>query len=137
MAVHFELLIDLTPYTSLPQVGWGYIADTGQFNYGQLSVVPSIKITKLAFRDRFTSTEKARILGFGLTNYNSSNPTIQSYALSVLSLLMDQMSATYNDLSLSELATGLDNLIALGLLDSSRKTVILNTPPTYAELYKG
>lgn len=137
MAHEFEAMVDCSNYAVQPQIGWDYDSTTDQFNYGQLNSRPSIKLTKLAFRSRFTTEEKGRITGFAFGNLTNANATIAGYAASVLASLNDQRDATFIDLCRPDLVSGLTSLVALGLISSGRVTAILTTPPTFDETYRG
>jgi hypothetical protein len=130
----FEILIDVTSYTHQPQIDWAF--DGLNFNYGQLSAVPSVKLTKIAFRRRFTLQEKGTIISFGLNNISNANPTIASYAAMVMATLDDQRDAKAIDIAGTDAISGIGNLVSIGLLSSERASQILNTPPTYDELYR-
>lgn len=129
MAHEFDLMIDVQNYTSIPQIGWEYIPELDKFNYGQLNSIPSVKITKLSFRNRFTDSEKAAIKAASL------QPNNLGYLLSTR--MDDQRDATYIDLCRPDTIAGLQAFVSLGFIMQSRMDIILNTPPTYEEIYKG
>ena len=77
---------------------------------------PDMRVTKLAFRNRFTFDEKVAI-------EDAAKVDTQ-----VKVLLDDQKSATYIDLGRADTAAGLDLLVAKGLLTQQRRDEILNAP---------
>lgn len=85
------------------------------------SAYPDTAVTKAAFRNRFTFSERV-----GIKTAEASAPMLQVLA-------DDQAQATYIDLSDPNAAAGLDLLIAFGLLTSERKTEILTAPIDEAE----
>lgn len=134
---YFDLMVDVSNYTAIPAIGWDYIQSQDKFNYGQLSSIPSVKITKLAFESRLTPLEEGGIIGFALNNFSNSNAQIKNAACQVFALLRRQANATYVDLNRADTVSGVSSLVTLGLLTSQRVTEILTTPPTYEEIYKG
>lgn len=127
MAHEFDLMVDVANYTMMPQIGWTLVGD--QFNYGQLNAVPSVKITKLSFRGRFTAAERAGLEGFAAQ--------ANQYAYALRASMNDQRDATYIDLARADTIAGVNGLATLGVIAPARVNVILNTPPTYEETYKG
>lgn len=82
------------------------------------------KITRLAMRDRFTDDEKRIIYETAKQNVD-----IQIY-------LDDINSATYIDLSRTDVIGGVTQLEQYGLLGTGRADEILTTPVTEVEQYK-
>jgi len=87
------------------------------------------KMTKYAFRTRFTSTEKAAI------EYASFQNTLE--AAHLRASLADQRDAEHIDLARSETIDGLHDLESVGLIGEGRADTILNTPLTEKEVYRG
>ena len=83
---------------------------------------PDSKITRLAFRNRFTFAEKVAI------------ETAAKTDVEVKVLLDDQSAATFIDLSRSDTIGGLDLLASKTLITLARKDEILNNPITQEEL---
>lgn len=139
-APFFDVLIDTTGYTAVPDIGWVFDGGT-TFNYGQLSAVPSVKITKLAFESRLLPTEEGTILGFALANimayYTTPTNPLFVAACQVLVLLRRQANATYVDLYRADTQLGVGAMVSLNLISSARATAILTTPPALTELYQG
>ena len=138
-AYQFEALIDTTGFSSLPGIGWEWTG--ASFSYGQLDSVPSVKLTKLAFESRLTTAEEGSIIGFALANFMTyyTTPTHPLFlaACQVFAMLRRQSNATYVDISRADTIQGVGALVSLGLITSARASLILNTPPTHDESYKG
>ncbi len=79
--------------------------------------------------ERFTETEIAGIEAFAAQS--------NAYAYALRGAMRKQSVAAYIDLSLPQTIAGINNLVALGLLTSERANIILNTPVTSLEKYKG
>lgn len=119
IAPFFEAVIDVTDLSPQPQIGWAF---DGQSIAGT-SV--SVKITKLAMRQRFTIPELISIL-----SYINSNPA------SLVAVLMQNLSvATFVDLARADTRDGIMYLVSIGMLTPERASIILNTVPTQYELY--
>lgn len=117
----FEQIIDVSQMTPQPQIGWAFDG----VNITGSSV--SLKITKLAMRQRFTTAEM-----LGVMTYVNANPA------SVVAMLMGNLQvATYVDLSRSDTQAGIEYLVSVSLLTQLRATAILTTVPTPYELYTG
>lgn len=123
---HYQSIIDVTSYNPTPSVGMVCV-DGVNFTGGTAST--NWKITKLAFRERFTSAELVGIIAAS-SQANTIGYTIQM-------MLQNQMIATYIDLSRSDTAAGVGALVSMGLITSDRANTILTTIPTIAELYQG
>lgn len=85
------------------------------------SIYPETAITRAAFRNRFTFTERVAI-----KTAEATTPMLQVLA-------DDQAQATYIDLADPNAAAGLDLLIAFGLLTPERKLEMLNAPVLTSE----
>ena len=85
-------------------------------------------ITKLAFRGRFTATEKA-----GIT-YAAKQNTPQAAGLQAY--LDDVQAATFVDLKRPDTRAGVQALESYGLLAAGRAAAILDTPPVNEEVYR-
>jgi len=119
-AQNAQACIDITSTLPQPQVGWIFTGSTLVSN----GVVGTL-ITKLAFRERFTTSE---LLGV----YTA----IPTYPL--LQIMIDnQAVSTFIDLSRSDTISGVDYLVSIGLLTLTRATTILTTPPSAMEIYQG
>lgn len=87
------------------------------------------RITKLAFRSRFTSTERAAI------TYAAKQATPQGAA--VQSYLDDTQAATFIDLSRPETRAGVQALEAAGLIAAGRAAQILDAEIQPLEVFNG
>jgi hypothetical protein len=114
-----QFVLSLDGILPLPQSGW--LFNGKDFS----SPTMSSKISKLALRQRFTFTELVTIKTASASN-------------AMVGVLLDNLSvATYIDLSLPTLQQGIGLLVQLGLLTQDRATIILTTPATHSEIYKG
>lgn len=87
------------------------------------------KITRLAFLNRFTDTEA---ITFDLA---SQGATVQ--AAGMRRYMTKVNAAEFIDLQRADTRAGVQALEAAGLLAAGRAAVILDTPPTDEELYRG
>lgn len=85
------------------------------------------RITKLAFRNRFTKAEKAGIEFAALDDPTASIAQRQQ-AAALRADLKDQEQATYIDLDDPDTRTGVLTLEAVGLIAAGRALEILDTP---------
>ena len=83
------------------------------------------KISKLAFLNRFTTTE---LVSF----YTAVNSNVQMQILE-----KKLMAAQFIDLKRSDTILAVNVLVQLGMLTISRASEILNTEPTELEVYNG
>jgi hypothetical protein len=91
--------------------------------------VQSWHITKLAFRQRFTPDEKGNI------NLAAAANTLQGAKLKAS--LDDQQAALFIDLKRPDTRAAVQGLEAATLIGAGRAAIILDTPPTEIELYRG
>ena len=97
-----------------------------------LVVVDDFRVTKLAFRNRFTQAEKAALEFAALDDPSAATPQrMQSAALRAY--LKDVESATFIDLSRPELIAGVQALEVMSLLAEGRAMAILSAPIEPAE----
>ncbi len=95
-------------------------------------VVEDSRITKLAFRSRFTQAEKAALEFAALDDPSAATPQrMQSAALRAY--LKDVESATFIDLSRPDLIAGVQALEVMSLLAEGRAMTILSAPIEPAE----
>ena len=105
-----------------PQIGWTF---DGRLLNPPAGFTPSMKITRLAFRERFTFPELVAI-----QTAQASNPALQ--------VLEGNLSAsTFIDLTRADTIQGVGLLASLGLITPTRANTILTTIPTAIELYQG
>lgn len=121
-----QAAIDITDMPQQPQVGWIF---TGAALIPPAGQMASTQITKLAFRERFTTAELVGIL--------TAAAGTSATALELQIMMQNQSLATYIDLTRSDTQAGVEFLVALGLLTQPRATAILTTPPAAVELYQG
>jgi hypothetical protein len=86
-------------------------------------------ITKLAFRQRFTPAERVAIEAAAAQN----NAT----GFALRASLADQRDATYIGLKRPDTIEAVEGLEAAGLIGEGRAAIILGTPPTPDQLYRG
>lgn len=120
-----------------PLVGWTY--KNGIFSPPE--EVPPVgvatkHITKLAFRNRFTSTEKINIELAALDDPTASAQQRQNAAL-VRVYVKDIDAATFIDLDRQETKDGVQNLETVGLLAAGRANEILTAKIQPSERYRG
>ena len=84
-------------------------------------------ITRLAFRNRFTTAEKVALEIAGLDNPAADMPARQQAAM-LRAYLADVAAATWIDLQHPDTRTGVLQLEVLGLLSGGRALEILDTP---------
>lgn len=101
----------------------------GEYVYGGgvLTLAPDTRITKLAFRNRFTQAEKVMLEIASLDNPAATMPQRQQ-AAALRATLADTAAATFIDLSRAETRAGVQMLEAGGLLAAGRALVILDAP---------
>lgn len=93
-------------------------------------------ITKLAFRNRFTTAEKVAIELAGA--YNPADPAQkQQLAATVRVSDKDIQASTYIDLNRPETRAGVQSMESFGLLGVGRADEILDAPVQDFEWYKG
>ena len=95
-------------------------------------VPQNTKITKLAFRNRFTMTEKVTLEIASLDNPAATMPARQQ-AAALRANLADTAAATFIDLSRPDTRAGVQMLEAAGLLGVGRALQILDAPVTDSE----
>jgi len=115
MGAIFDAVINITNMSPQPQIGWAFD--------GVNIICPSMRLTKLAFRLRFTNSELIAIYTAAQTNF-----LIQA-------AIDNNLSATYIDLSLVTTQSFVGYLASLGIITSQRMTTILTTPPAITEVF--
>lgn len=96
----------------------------------------SVKITKLAFRNRFTAAEKAGIEFASLDNPTATMPS-RLMAASLRANQADINAAAHIDLMRPDTQGGIEALEYFGLIALGRAAVILDTPPVENEAWNG
>lgn len=115
-------------------IGWHY--DGEQFTPPVVEAPPPIearRITRLAFRKRFTQAEKVA-LEIAALDDPSATPAQRAQAAALRAYLKDVDAATFIDLADAHVAAGVQTLEAAGLLAAGRAAEIINAPVTAEEL---
>jgi hypothetical protein len=94
----------------------------------------SWKITRLAFRNRFTATEKLAI-ELAATDNPTAADVWRSFSAALRSNMQDIQVAECVDLLLPDTRAGVQNLEAVGLLAAGRSIAILDIVPTSDEVF--
>lgn len=126
----------LIPIGVDPPEGYSFEGTTSNPNYLSTPTTNnSCRITKLAFRNRFTQQEKIAI---DLQSIDRSTDTeqLKIFRATLRVLLEDLRNSTYIDLSRADTRAGVIALETYGLLGVGRVSIILDTTPTDIELYK-
>lgn len=97
--------------------------------------VDMTKITVLAFRNRFTQTEKITIDMASLDNPAAPMPQRQLAAM-LRVMNADIATATFIDLDRPDTVAGVNALEQYGIIGAGRAHTILTTIPTAVELYR-
>lgn len=95
-----------------------------------------VKITKLAFRNRFTQTEKVAV-EIAALDVPTASLQARSMAAALRASQQDVQVAEHIDLMRVDTRAGVLQLEAAGLLAAGRAAVILDTAPTDAEVFNG
>lgn len=113
-----------------------WVAAGNNPDYVQTMPVQATKITKLAFRNRFTVAEKIAIEMASLDNPNQPIQ-LRQVAAAIRVYLKDLDNATYVDMSRADTQEGVQQMVVLGILTQPRATEILTAPIQETELYRG
>lgn len=114
-----QIAVDISEAAPMPEVGW-------KFDGSKLVGVPtSTKITRLAMRQRFSTSEMLAIYTAA-----KSNPFFQ--------MLLDNLSvATFIDLQRADTIQAVMALVQAQVLTTDRANEILTKTPTSIEVYRG
>lgn len=124
----------LIPITDAVPDGYTIEAQTSNPNYLiDSEFAPGTIITKLAFRNRFTTSEKITIELASIDNPNSTLEQRQQAAM-LRVYLTDVNNASYVDLSRTDTRSGVQLLEAYGIIGVGRSSEILDTPPSLTEI---
>ena len=99
---------------------------------GVLTLAPGTRITKLAFRNRFTAAEKVMMEIASLDNPAADMPA-RAQAAALRANQADLAAATFVDLARPDTRAGVQMLEAAGLLSPGRALEILDAPVTPLE----
>lgn len=106
-----------------------------RYEDGVLVLAPDTRITRLAFRNRFTSAEKIALELASVDN--PATPMAQRQrAAAIRVYLADVASSSFVDLSRPDARAGVQQLEAWGLLAAGRALQILGDPILVTEAYK-
>ena len=108
-------------------VGWAYADGAFTPPVTQPPAALDTRITRLAFRNRFTQAEKVALELAALDNPAASTAQRQQ-AAALRSYLKDLDAATFVDLERPDTVAGVQSLGAAGLLAEGRGAVILTAP---------
>ena len=105
------------------------ITRMGEYVYaaGMLVLVPATRITRLAFRNRFTQAEKVA-LELAALDDPAATPAHRQQAAAIRVYLSDVNAATFIDLSSDGTRDGVEALEAGGLIGVGRALEILDAP---------
>ena len=115
-------------------IGWLY--DGAAFHPPQSPQAPADmprRITRLAFRKRFTQAEKVALEMAALDD-PSATPAQRAQVAAMRAYLKDVDAATFIDLADAYVSAGVQTLEAAGLLAAGRAGEIINAPVTPDEL---
>jgi len=96
------------------------------------TALPPNAVTKLAFRNRFTRSEKIAIELAALDN-PAALPAARQFAAALRADMADQRDAVFIDLNRADTIAGVEALQTAGLVGSGRASVILGGPILEAE----
>ncbi len=115
--------------------GWTYNGSTFE---PPVVVTPTVTryLSKLGFRNRFTSAEKA-LIEFAALDNPAAAMSERMLAASIRANLADQRDATYIDPNRPDTRQGVIGMEASGLLASGRALQILDAPILDEEMHKG
>lgn len=133
-AIQYQNIINITDQPEV-QIGWvftsgflvpslGWLFSEGVYTPNPSLAIESLKITRLAFRNRFTLAEKATIYTVAATP--------QGVGLKIY--LDDLASSAYVDLVRPDTIASVQQLASLGLIATERVAVILSTTVRSMEL---
>lgn len=121
-------------FPELPFADFDHIEEVNVNQDGSIPADVGTRITKLAFRQRFTTAEKAELEIASMDNPAASMEQ-RALAATLRANNADIQAATYIDLQRADTRAGVLALEQYGLLAAGRAVQILDTPPTAVELY--
>ena len=129
--------IDTLPGTWAPAqgagIGWHYDGEAFTAPVPESPPAQDTRITRLAFRKRFTQAEKVA-LEIAAIDDPSATPAQRAQAAALRAYLKDVDAATFIDLADAHVAAGVQTLEAAGLLAAGRAAEIVTAPVTPDEL---
>jgi hypothetical protein len=120
------------PFTDFDHIAEVNINPDGSINAENTGT----RITKLSFRNRFATSEKAALEIAALDN-PQADMQARGMAATLRAYLEDVQAATFIDLSRTDTRAGVMMLEQVGLINVGRALQILDTPPTVDEMYSG
>jgi hypothetical protein len=93
------------------------------------------QITRLAFRNRFSTAEKV-MLKLAAQDDPAAPPQQRQQAAALAVSMDDMMAATFIDLDNADTRAGVQTMEAMGLIGSGRAAEILDAPVTEGEAYQ-
>ncbi len=105
-------------------------------NINPIEVVAPVRITKLAFRNRFTTTEKAT-LEFAASDDPALPAATRQFKAILRAYLNDVNAATYVDLTRADTKQGVGMLEQYGLIAAGRASQILDLTVKAEEVFNG
>ncbi len=114
-------------------IGWHYDGEAFTAPVPESPPAQDTRITRLAFRKRFTQAEKVA-LEIAALDDPSATPAQRAQAAALRAYLKDVDAATFIDLADAHVAAGVQTLEAAGLLAAGRAAEIVTAPVTPDEL---
>lgn len=114
-------------------IGWHYDGQAFTAPVPESPPAQDTRITRLAFRKRFTQAEKVA-LEIAALDDPSATPAQRAQAAALRAYLKDVDAATFIDLADAHVAAGVQTLEAAGLLTAGRAGEIINAPVAAEEL---
>lgn len=119
-----QQIVDITNDNPQPLIGWVFTGNSFRPPSGSLAK-RNMKITKLAYRQRFTTAEMVDFY-----TKKATNPVLQ--------LLSDNLNvASFIDLDRGDTVSGTMYLVQLNVITMERAQQILTAEPTALEIYTG
>jgi hypothetical protein len=138
VAADWQYVVDLTGITPKPGIGWSFNGTSFTAPVVPPEPAPPVetdwKITRFAFRARFTSAEKVAV-ELGCLDNPSGTQEQRAQSAMLRSMQKDVEAATYIDLKNQDTCNGVQAMETAGLLLAGRATQILDTPPTRNEVW--
>lgn len=128
VADHWDDAIDVTDVHPRPAPGWTYSGTSGTFSPPvPVPAVEDRRVTRLAFRNRFTQAE---LVALEIASLDNPAATMQArqQAASLRVMLANLQAASWIDLQRPDTRTGVQQLEAAGLLGAGRALEILDAP---------
>lgn len=122
-------VISVEGFDPIPKIGWHYVGGKliDPYLVGNSGVA---LLSRFAFFNRFTVEEWAALEGF-----MDVGPSPYKYIARAFKTAL--MITTYVDRALPTVKDGLGFFVQLGILSSSRRDEILNTPAKASEIFRG